>query len=79
MLYGEAQCLQNMELSLWMWDFGGPSGALLGGCLMVGGNKELYEEHLRLFHDLAVPSGVMFLRSGAGHLQRWSTMVLSTG
>ncbi len=50
---------------------GGPSGALLGGCLMVGGSKELYEKHLRLLHDLAVPSGVMFFEGvGAGHFAK---------
>ena len=38
---------------------------------MVGGNKELYEKHLRLLHDLAVPSGVMFFEGvGAGHFAK---------
>jgi len=47
---------------------GGPAGALLGGCLMVGGTKKLYEENLPLFYDLAVASGVMFFEGvGAGH------------
>jgi len=47
---------------------GGPSGALLGGCLMVGGTKKIYEQNLALFYDLAVASGVMFFEGvGAGH------------
>lgn len=47
---------------------GGPSGALLGGCLMVGGTKKIYEQNLALLSDLAVASGVMFFEGvGAGH------------
>lgn len=50
---------------------GGPGGALLGGCLMVGGTKALFEQNTTLYNDLAIASGVMFFEGvGAGHFTK---------
>lgn len=47
---------------------GGPDGARNGACLMVGGNKKLFEHLAYLFNDLATPGGVEhFDGIGAGH------------
>jgi glucose-6-phosphate 1-dehydrogenase len=47
---------------------GGPSGALHGACIMVGGEKKTYEYLLPLFTDLSLPQGVSFFEGfGAGH------------
>ncbi len=50
---------------------GGPGGALLGGCLMIGGSQTNFEQNSTLFYDLAVASGVMFFEGvGAGHFTK---------
>ncbi|MFB6283815.1 MAG: phosphogluconate dehydrogenase (NAD(+)-dependent, decarboxylating) [Halobacteria archaeon] len=47
---------------------GGPSGALHGMSIMVGGEKEAFEKHEGLFDDLSVEGGYgYFGPSGAGH------------
>ncbi len=47
---------------------GGPSGAREGACLMVGGMKDVYKEHMGLFSDLAVAGGYDYMGElGAGH------------
>jgi len=47
---------------------GGPSGARLGACLMVGGKREIFEYLFPFFVEIAVPSGVEFFEgTGAGH------------
>ncbi|MBI3981036.1 glucose-6-phosphate dehydrogenase [Candidatus Microgenomates bacterium] len=47
---------------------GGPEGARNGACLMVGGNKELYNELKPLYFDLAKEGGLQFFNgAGAGH------------
>ena len=47
---------------------GGPEGARHGACLMVGGERDVYETHEKLFRDLAVEKGYAYLgQSGAGH------------
>ena len=47
---------------------GGPAGARIGACIMVGGGKEVFQKFEALFHDLAVPGGYGYMgRSGAGH------------
>ena len=47
---------------------GGPSGARNGGCLMIGGQKEIVDEYMPLFAVLAVPNGLLYCGpSGAGH------------
>lgn len=47
---------------------GGPEGARYGACLMVGGNKELYDKYEPLFKDLSVKNGYGYMgSSGAGH------------
>lgn len=47
---------------------GGPGGARHGACLMVGGEKKVYESLITLFTDLAVVGGVQhFEGAGAGH------------
>ena len=47
---------------------GGPSGARSGACLMIGGDKKLFEKYQSLFHDLSAPGGYGYVgQSGAGH------------
>lgn len=47
---------------------GGPYGARHGACLMVGGNKKIYQKLEGLFRDLAVEDGYgYFGASGTGH------------
>ncbi|MBI3620130.1 decarboxylating 6-phosphogluconate dehydrogenase, partial [Candidatus Roizmanbacteria bacterium] len=47
---------------------GGPGGAQSGACLMVGGDKKLFEYLLPLYTDMAVVQGVAFFAgAGAGH------------
>ncbi|MEI7511279.1 MAG: decarboxylating 6-phosphogluconate dehydrogenase [Candidatus Peregrinibacteria bacterium] len=47
---------------------GGPSGARNGACLMIGGKKDLYEEYIPLFQDIAAEGAYSYLgKSGAGH------------
>lgn len=47
---------------------GGPGGARYGACLMVGGNKDLYDKYEPLFKDLSVKDGYGYMgSSGAGH------------
>ncbi len=47
---------------------GGPGGARNGACLMVGGEKKIFEYLLPFLTDIAVPNGVQFFKGvGAGH------------
>jgi len=47
---------------------GGPEGALNGACLMIGGEKSIYESYENLFADLSVSNGYKYVgSSGAGH------------
>lgn len=47
---------------------GGPAGARYGACLMVGGSKELYQQLLPLYQDIALSEGVSHFEGfGAGH------------
>ncbi len=47
---------------------GGPGGALAGACIMVGGEKDLYDRYENLFRDLSVKDGYGYMgKSGAGH------------
>lgn len=47
---------------------GGPRGARTGACLMVGGEKDVYERYTPLFDDLSAPGGYGYMgTSGAGH------------
>ena len=47
---------------------GGPGGARNGACLMVGGDKKIFEYLLPLLTDLALPNAVTFFSGvGAGH------------
>jgi len=47
---------------------GGPYGALTGACLMVGGNKKLFEHLLPLFTTIGSSGGVAHFEGiGAGH------------
>lgn len=47
---------------------GGPSGALQGASLMIGGSRELYERLEPLFAELSVINGYQFFEGvGAGH------------
>jgi len=47
---------------------GGPNGARGGACLMIGGEREVFEEVETLFRDFALPNGYQFFAGhGAGH------------
>lgn len=47
---------------------GGPSGALNGPSLMIGGEGEVFEKIQSLFSDLAIPNGYQFFEgAGNGH------------
>ena len=47
---------------------GGPSGARLGGCLMIGGDKQSFQKLELLFADLSTKDGYQFFEgAGAGH------------
>ena len=48
---------------------GGPAGALNGACLMIGGDKESFEENKKFFSDLSLngDSFGYFGKNGAGH------------
>lgn len=47
---------------------GGPEGARAGSCLMIGGDREVYEQHIELFRTLAAPEAYQYVGpTGAGH------------
>jgi len=47
---------------------GGPGGARHGACVMVGGDKKVYESYDKLFDDLSIEDGYGYMgESGAGH------------
>jgi glucose-6-phosphate 1-dehydrogenase len=47
---------------------GGPSGALYGACLMIGGDRAQYERYEELFKDISVAGGYLYAgKPGAGH------------
>lgn len=47
---------------------GGPSGARYGACVMVGGERQVYEKYEPLFRDITVKDGHGYMgSSGAGH------------
>jgi 6-phosphogluconate dehydrogenase len=47
---------------------GGPTGARNGSCVMVGGDKYIYEKYENLFKDLSVPVGYIYVgKTGSGH------------
>jgi 6-phosphogluconate dehydrogenase len=47
---------------------GGPKGAREGACIMVGGEKSVFEKYEELFKDLTVENGYGYMgNSGAGH------------
>ncbi len=47
---------------------GGPGGARLGGCLMVGGERKIFAKLEKLFRDLAREQGYQFFSgAGSGH------------
>lgn len=47
---------------------GGPKGARNGSCIMVGGKKNIFKRHEKLFRDLSVKKGYAYVGpSGAGH------------
>lgn len=47
---------------------GGPSGARHGACLMIGGEKKIFQKYERLFQDLASPHAYAYFgKAGAGH------------
>ena len=47
---------------------GGPSGARAGACIMVGGEKDVFEKYESLFRDLSAERGYGYMgKSGSGH------------
>lgn len=50
---------------------GGPSGALKGACVMVGGDKPVFKKVEKLFSDISLPGGYLHAgESGAGHFAK---------
>ncbi len=50
---------------------GGPGGALSGMSIMVGGDKEAFAAHQKLFEDLSVKNGSLYTgRPGSGHFTK---------
>ncbi|MEK7561121.1 MAG: phosphogluconate dehydrogenase (NAD(+)-dependent, decarboxylating) [Patescibacteria group bacterium] len=50
---------------------GGPAGAKDGACVMIGGEREIFERLEDLFRDLAAPGAYAYLgASGAGHFAK---------
>jgi 6-phosphogluconate dehydrogenase len=50
---------------------GGPGGARDGACVMVGGEKEQYENFKELFADISAPDAYGYMgTSGAGHFTK---------
>lgn len=48
---------------------GGVDAARKGACLMVGGDKQIFDQYQEIFRDLAEPEGYGYMgNSGAGHL-----------
>ena len=47
---------------------GGPGGARNGACIMIGGEKEVFQKYEKLFRDLSVEQGYQYVgKAGAGH------------
>ena len=47
---------------------GGPGGARNGACIMIGGEKEVFQKYENLFRDLSVEQGYQYMgKAGAGH------------
>ncbi|MBI3671495.1 decarboxylating 6-phosphogluconate dehydrogenase [Candidatus Azambacteria bacterium] len=47
---------------------GGPAGARNGACVMIGGEKELFERYEKLFVDISAEKAYGYMgRAGAGH------------
>ena len=47
---------------------GGPGGARNGACIMIGGEKEVFQKYENLFRDLSVEQGYQYVgKAGAGH------------
>lgn len=47
---------------------GGPEGARKGTCLMIGGERRIFQKYEQLFRDLAADQGYRYIGvSGAGH------------
>jgi 6-phosphogluconate dehydrogenase len=47
---------------------GGPKGAREGACIMVGGEKEVFDKYEKLFEDLSAPGAFAYMgKAGAGH------------
>ena len=50
---------------------GGPSGALNGMSIMIGGDKAAFKSSEQLFKDLSVPKGYLYIgESGTGHFTK---------
>ncbi|NCT93360.1 MAG: decarboxylating 6-phosphogluconate dehydrogenase [Chitinophagaceae bacterium] len=50
---------------------GGTSGARNGACTMIGGDRTVYETVARLFNDISVPGGSLYIgASGSGHFTK---------
>ena len=50
---------------------GGPTGALKGACVMVGGDKNTFKQVESLFKGISLPGGHLYAgKSGAGHFAK---------
>lgn len=67
-----AEELKNLQINyLDVGVSGGPDGAKNGVCLMIGGEKSIYEKYVQLFSDIAAPDAFAYLgKSGAGHFTK---------
>lgn len=59
---------------------GGPSGALSGMCIMVGGDKQVFEKREKLFKDLSIGDGYLYTgNAGSGHFTKMAHNAIEYG
>ena len=59
---------------------GGPSGALNGMSIMVGGDKEVFDRYEELFRDLSVKDGYLHTgKAGSGHFVKMAHNAIEYG
>lgn len=59
---------------------GGPSGALSGMCIMVGGDKQVFEKREKLFKDLSIKDGYLYTgNAGSGHFTKMAHNAIEYG
>ena len=59
---------------------GGPSGALNGMSIMVGGDREVFDRYEELFKDLSVKEGYLYTgKAGSGHFVKMAHNAIEYG